>query len=94
MKKIAFNLGPVILKALEDFMKKKTVVRINGDIVGTDRHYKHDKHLSSLNWIALLDSEPQLAIKLQLENLIATYGLENVELISTFVISDAKKDAA
>lgn len=75
-------------------MKKSNVVRINGDIVGTEKHFKLGKHKDSLNWIALLDSEPQMAIKLQIENLLATYGVEAVEQITHFVIEDAKEEAA
>lgn len=69
----------------------KKLVRINGDVVGTTREGKFfEKHNSSMNWAALLDSEPQMAIKLQLENLIHTYGLEAVEEIAGFVVSDLK----
>ena len=75
-------------------MINKKVININRDIVGTPEQLKYDKHLQSLNWIALLDSEPQLAIKVTLENLIATYGTDAVKTVSQFVISDAEKEAA
>lgn len=74
--------------------KKSNVVKVNGDIVGTARQLNHSKHVSSMNWIAILDSEPQLAIKLHMENMINHYGLEAVELIANFVINNAKKGAA
>lgn len=69
----------------------KKLVRVNGDVVGTKLEGKFfKKHNSSMNWIAIMDAEPQMAIKLQLENLIHTYGIETVEQITEFVISDMK----